>query len=334
MTTVRAPARTWPRPIASPESTTAKRTPSIGVAGTPLRWSLLVLLCAWVLPTTAGTARAQRKGEIEIRVTDAETKKPVAVNIFLRDSRGRPVKAPRLPFWKDHFAFQHSVVLELRPGTYTFEMERGPEYKVRAGNFIINPGATDNTEVTMERFVDMKKEGWWSGDLHIHRPPADIPLLMLASDLHVAPVITWWNEQNAWKNRRCPKSPWCAATTIATTICSPERTNAEAVHSSISTCRDRWSCRQGVTANILRWASFWSWRNARAALTSTSRSRSGGTCRSGLPWAWPIRSAWRTIIFCVPACWPTKLGESRATRCSIRRRAATATGPRTSTITC
>ena len=45
-------------------------------------------------------------------------------------------------------AFLGSVVLELRPGQYTFEMERGPEYKLRSGNFVINPGATDNTEVS------------------------------------------------------------------------------------------------------------------------------------------------------------------------------------------
>ena len=93
------------------------------------------------------------------------------------------------------------------PGQYTFEIERGPEYKVRAGSFEINQGATDNTEVTMERFVDMKQLGWWSGDLHVHRPPKDIPLLMLAQDLHVVPVVTWWNETTAWKDAELPDPP-------------------------------------------------------------------------------------------------------------------------------
>jgi hypothetical protein len=135
---------------------------------------------------------------------DAETQQPIAVNLFLRNARNVAVKAPPQPFWKDHFAFPGSVVLELSPGQYTFEMERGPEYNVRSGQFVIESGATDSTEVSLERFVDMKKEGWWSGDLHIHRPPADIPLLMLAQDLHVAPVITWWNENNAWKDMPLP----------------------------------------------------------------------------------------------------------------------------------
>ncbi len=171
-----------------------------------LVWVILALSGSLVTSVCgAEPGAAQRTGEFEIRVVDAESQQPIAVNLFLHDARGRPVKAPRQPFWKDHFSFLGSVVLKLRPGQYTFEMERGPEYKLRSGNFLINPGATDNTEVSMERLVDMKKEGWWSGDLHIHRPPADIPLLMLAQDLHVAPVITWWNETNAWKDKPLPE---------------------------------------------------------------------------------------------------------------------------------
>ena len=59
----------------------------------------------------------------------------------------------------------------MRPGTYTFELERGPEYRVRTGQFTVNQGDADNKEVTLQRFVEMKQEGWWSGDLHVHRPP-------------------------------------------------------------------------------------------------------------------------------------------------------------------
>jgi hypothetical protein len=59
----------------------------------------------------------------------------------------------------------------------------------------------------MNRFVDMRSEGWWSGDLHVHRPPDDMPLLMAAEDLHVAPVITWWNKTNPWKDKPLPAEP-------------------------------------------------------------------------------------------------------------------------------
>ena len=150
---------------------------------------------------------AEKNGQLEIRATDKATGQPLAARMHLKDASGKPVKPPMLPFWKDHFVFNGIVILELSPGRYTFEMECGPEYKLMTGNFEILRGATDNKTVEMERFVEMKKEGWWSGDLHIHRPPADIELLMRAEDLHIGPVITWWNNQNLWKGKPLPDKP-------------------------------------------------------------------------------------------------------------------------------
>ena len=139
-------------------------------------------------------------------MTDEATGQQIPVRMHLKDSRGKPVKPAKLPFWHDHFVLPGKAVLELRPGTYTFEMERGPEYRIRTGNFEIRRGDADSREVTMQRFADMKQEGWWSGDLHIHRPLSEIELLMLAEDLHVAPVITWWNATNAWAKTAPPPS--------------------------------------------------------------------------------------------------------------------------------
>lgn len=164
---------------------------------------LLVLLTLF----GPGLAWAQRTGQIELRVSDDRSNEPIAVNLYLTDAAGRPRSAPKLPFWKDHFAFEGSVVLRLPAGQYNFVMERGPEYQVRTGNFEISRQANALEHVTMHRFVDMKEEGWWSGDLHIHRTMEDLPLLMRAQDLHVAPVITWWNDQNAWKNAPLPAEP-------------------------------------------------------------------------------------------------------------------------------
>ena len=72
---------------------------------------------------------------------------------------------------------------ELPPGNYTFELECGPEYRIREGEFLIRSGATDQRAIKMSRFVDMKKEGWWSGELHVHRPLKDIPLLILTAQI-------------------------------------------------------------------------------------------------------------------------------------------------------
>jgi len=167
--------------------------------------SLFTLLISllWPLSLTS-LATAARKGEIEIRVVDQQSQQPVAVRMHLKGPQGRAIKPPGVPFWKDHFVFPGKIVLSLAPGNYTFEMERGPEYRIRTGYFIIKPNAADNKQVEMQRFVNMKNEGWWSGDLHIHRSEKDIPLLMQAEDLHIAPVITWWNKTNLWADKPLP----------------------------------------------------------------------------------------------------------------------------------
>ena len=56
----------------------------------------------------------------------------------------------------------------------------------------------------LKRISDLAAEGWYSGDLHVHRPLKDVPLLMRAEDLYVAPVITWWNRTNLWRDQQIP----------------------------------------------------------------------------------------------------------------------------------
>ena len=49
--------------------------------------------------------------------------------------------------------------------------------------------------VTLRRRIHMAEKGWWSGDLHAHRDPADMPALMEAADLNFAPTLTHWNDR-------------------------------------------------------------------------------------------------------------------------------------------
>ncbi len=154
---------------------------------------------------------AQRSGKLQLRVVDESSGQPIAVRMHLRDSRNRPVVPRGFVSWHDHFVFDGKAELELPPGEYTFQLERGPEYLMRTGRFSIQRGANDVHTLTMKRFVDMTSHGWYSGDLHIHRRPEDIPLLAAAEDLHVLPVITWWNRQNPWQGHKLPadRIVWC-----------------------------------------------------------------------------------------------------------------------------
>jgi hypothetical protein len=171
-----------------------------------LRPILLVLLAVLVL-SPASPLRAAGRGELEIQAVDRDTGKPLAVRMHLKDARGKPVRPPRSVFWHDHFVFDGTIKLELPTGTYTFEMEHGPEYKIRYGHFQIDSGAKDSKTVDLHRVVNMRKENWYAGDLHVVRDPADLELLMRAEELDLATDVTWWNKKTLWEKKPLPKEP-------------------------------------------------------------------------------------------------------------------------------
>jgi len=160
---------------------------------------MFLLLVSTGVAALSANLTAARGGQLRIEVVDAESGQPVAVRMHLKNAQGKPVRPPQVPFWKDHFALDGQITLKLPNGRYTFEIERGPEYRDYTGQFEIQSGANDQEQIEMHRIADMKAQGWWSGELHIHRPLDEIPLLMRAEDLHVAPVITWWRGRSRWK---------------------------------------------------------------------------------------------------------------------------------------
>ncbi|MCC6155126.1 MAG: hypothetical protein IT367_15270, partial [Candidatus Hydrogenedentes bacterium] len=138
----------------------------------------------------------------------SESNSPVAAaRAHITDLDGKVVKITAYPWWHDHFVFPGTATVTLPEGDYRVVVERGPEYVPGKAEFSIHPDRETNVSVAIERFVDMPVRGWWPGDLHVHRPPEDIELLMRAEDLHIAPVITWWNNRNYWAKRPLPKAP-------------------------------------------------------------------------------------------------------------------------------
>ncbi len=155
--------------------------------------SMLVALCLTELATA---------GEVTLQIADpaGET---VPCRVHLRDAEGEVVLPDGYPAWRDHFVCDGTAKLTLAPGTYAFEIERGPEYRPVVGDLIAYE-QDQTVEVRLTRITDLRAEGWFSGDLHIHRPPEDVPLLMRAEDLDVGPVITWWNNRNPWQDHSVP----------------------------------------------------------------------------------------------------------------------------------
>ncbi len=146
--------------------------------------------------------RAANLASVSLTIT--ESNRPLPCRIHLVDSTGKSVRADPLPFWRDHFVCPGNVTLALAAGEYRYEVERGPEYESLRGSFTVADGETKEVKLQLKRIADLKREGWWSGELHVHRPPQDVELLMQAEDLHAAPVITWWNNRNLWSTTPIP----------------------------------------------------------------------------------------------------------------------------------
>src|SRR5262245_21790188 len=164
-------------------------------------------LLALGLLVSSGAGAKDETGRVEISVVDRATRKPVPCRVHLKDSKGKGLKADKLPFWNDHFVCKGEVALDLSPGKYTVEIERGPEYSLGSDSITLAAGRTKKLSVELKRLVNMPAKGWWPGDTHVHRPVEDIELLMRAEELHVAPVITWWNKRNLWAKAKLPDEP-------------------------------------------------------------------------------------------------------------------------------
>jgi hypothetical protein len=138
-------------------------------------------------------------------VVDNASGKALPCRVHLYDAADKPIQPEGYPCWRDHFVCNGRATLQLPAGRYRYEVERGPEFMRLSGTVELK--AEQTLKLQLKRFADLAKQGWYSGDLHIHRPISDIELLMMAEDLHIGPVITWWNQRNLWAGRDLPRVP-------------------------------------------------------------------------------------------------------------------------------
>lgn len=83
--------------------------------------------------------------------------------------------------------------LKLKPGKYRLRAEHGKEFV--PAETIVEVNDEDkriNVTLSLKRFTNMAKRGWFSGDTHVHRPMAEIPNLVMAEDLNVALPLNYW----------------------------------------------------------------------------------------------------------------------------------------------
>ncbi|MBI4601590.1 MAG: CehA/McbA family metallohydrolase [Planctomycetes bacterium] len=164
-----------------------------------------LLACSLALP---GVFAGPEKGVLVLRIVERDAQgreAPLPCRVHLTGPDGKPLRVPGLPFFRDHVSCPGEVRAEVAPGRYAYAVERGPEYRRASGAVEVEAGKEAAAAVVLERWIDLAARGWRSGETHVHRPLEEVPLLMRAEDLHVAPVITVWNQRNLWSERALPR---------------------------------------------------------------------------------------------------------------------------------
>lgn len=89
----------------------------------------------------------------------------------------------------------HPFHLRLKPGRYTVTAECGKEYLPVTTELIVSD-KTPAIDIGLHRWINMAKEGWYSGDAHVHRPIQQIGIPMLADDVNVALPMVYWTTRD------------------------------------------------------------------------------------------------------------------------------------------
>jgi len=139
------------------------------------------LLIATLLLAAAqcGAREKSNMAHLEVIVTEANGARSLPCRVHL-SSGGRAVYAPDCPRWErdGEFCCEGRFSTDLPAGKIKLLVERGPEWRPHSEEFKIEPGGSRTLRIGLSRRIDMNKRGWYSGDLHVHRPPTDMPLLM------------------------------------------------------------------------------------------------------------------------------------------------------------
>jgi hypothetical protein len=115
--------------------------------------------------------------------------------LLLRKIQNRYTKTPQ-------FYSTGTSRLTLKPGKYRITVAKGIEYRVHSQEVTVKSEATTKTTVSLSRWIDLPKKGWYGSDghLHIQRPCQElngpISKWMQAEDIHVANLLQWGSSKH------------------------------------------------------------------------------------------------------------------------------------------
>jgi Tol biopolymer transport system component len=128
-------------------------------------------------------------GSVEVSVTDAATGKEMAARIYAKASDGKSY-TPADSYEQISSLGQHLFQTrghfrsEVPAGPYTIETVRGFEYLPTKRSIEIRPGAVQHITIALQRLVNLKARGWYSGSNHVH--------MNYGGNLHNTPETLYW----------------------------------------------------------------------------------------------------------------------------------------------
>lgn len=151
--------------------------------------------------------------EVVGRVLDEQTGQLIASRIYVQSESGRsffaePIdeRGEAIRYEKQNWINPHSneyhtsvsadpFVMRLPPGKYDLVVERGKEYFPYREKLVVD-GHPRKLEIRLKRWIDMASQGWFSGDLHVHRTVERLKVPILAEDLNVALPMVYWTTRS------------------------------------------------------------------------------------------------------------------------------------------
>jgi len=130
-------------------------------------------------------------GELDLTILDEKTRDPIPVRIRIEDRRGRAPRILNVPRLGNDYTFRDLLTFKMKIGKYNFTINRGPHYQERTGWWDVKRNGFDQKTLELPRFVDMHKEGWYSGDLLVTRDRDQLDVLLDAEELDFIVTPTW-----------------------------------------------------------------------------------------------------------------------------------------------
>jgi hypothetical protein len=165
--------------------------------GRPFQWLALAIAISGLTGLPESSAAGQiTLSQLRVEVRDQADGPLIPARIYLMDDKGAHWAADGLITYvkgrEHHFVSPGSFQIKLPAGKYTLRVERGPEYVPWSSLIQMEENKDQKENILLHRWIRMNQLGWYSGDLHNHRPAEQMPALLLSEDLNLAPTLADW----------------------------------------------------------------------------------------------------------------------------------------------